>query len=102
MDLQRLLKEAQKMQNQLGKIEAELAATVYEGTAGGNGIKVTINGNYQVQDIDIDAEMLEKDNKEMIQDMLKIAFNDATKKAADDRSKKTGSVTSGVKMPGMF
>ena len=102
MDLPRLLKEAQKMQNQLGKIEEELAATIYEGSAGGNGVKVSINGNYQIENIEIDAELLEKDNKEMIQDMIKIAVNDASKKAADDRQKKTGSVTSGVKVPGMF
>ncbi|MCF0108723.1 MAG: YbaB/EbfC family nucleoid-associated protein [Erysipelotrichaceae bacterium] len=102
MDLQRLLKEAQKMKNDLTRLEKELQETEYTGAAGGEGVKVVMNGNNQMISIDINPDLLGADDKEMLEDLIKIAVNEATKKAADDREDKMGGVTGGISMPGLF
>ena len=100
MDIQRLLKEAQKMQSSLQKVEKELEDSQYEGKSGP--VTVVINGNHNVDSVDIYEEILSADNKEMLQDMIMLAINDANKKASDERENKMSSLTAGVKMPGVF
>ena len=102
MDLSRLMQQAQQMQNKLGKIEEELNATIYEGNNGGKGgVTIRINGTYAVEEVIVGEDLLEKENKEMLQDMIMIAMNMAVTKASEDREEKMGSVTQGVKIPGM-
>lgn len=102
MDLSRLMQQAQQMQRELGKIEDELNSTIYEGNNGGkNGVTIRINGTYAVEEVIVGEELLDKENKEMLQDMIMIAMNDAVTKAAEDRESKMGSVTQGVRIPGM-
>lgn len=98
MDMKALMKQANAMQKQLKKIEEELDATQYEGS--NNGVKVVINGKNEVQSVEIDPDLLEKDNQEMLQDLILISVNDAVKKAADDRTQKMGAVTGGISVPG--
>jgi len=101
MDMQKLMQQAQAMQKKLNKIEEELDATEYTGTTGGSeGVSVTINGKNEVVKIDINDELLAKENKEELQDMLLIAINNAVDQAASDREEKMNAVTQGVKMPG--
>lgn len=102
MDLQNLLKQAQKMQGNIQKVEAELNETEYSGSAGGNGVKVTIKGDYKISSIAIEEDLLEKDNKEMLEDLILVAVNQAVDVASKDREEKMGVLTAGVKMPGMF
>ncbi|MEG0176727.1 YbaB/EbfC family nucleoid-associated protein [Anaerorhabdus sp.] len=102
MDLQNLLKQAQKMQGSIKKIEEELTESEYTGTAGGNGVTVTIKGTFEITNINIEEDLLEKDNKEMLQDLIMVAVNQAVETASKDRDEKMGAVTAGVKMPGMF
>ena len=102
MNMQGLLKQAQKMQKELTKLEDELNETVYETTMGGGVIKVEVKGSMSVESISIDASLLEKDNKEDLEDMLKSALNDAFAKAVEDKEKNMNQITGGVKMPGGF
>jgi nucleoid-associated protein EbfC len=102
MDLQNLLKQAQKMQGSIKKIEEELTESEYTGTAGGNGVTVTIKGTFEITNINIEEDLLEKDNKELLQDLIMVAVNQAVETASKDRDEKMGAVTAGVKMPGMF
>lgn len=99
MDMQRLMQQAQQMQRKLAKIEEELDATIYEGK--NNGVEVKVNGKNEVTEVSIDEDLLDKENKEMLQDMVMLAVNDAQAKAKADREAKMGSVTQGVRMPGM-
>lgn len=102
MDLQRLMQQAQQMQRKIGQIEEELNATIYDGNNGGsNGVSVKVTGKFEVKEVSISEELLEKENKEMLQDMLMLALNEAISKASEDRDTKMGSVTQGVKFPGM-
>lgn len=102
MNMQGLLKQAQKMQKELTKLEDELNEKVYETTMGGGVIKVEVKGSMSVESISIDESLLEKDNKEDLEDMLKSALNDAFAKAVKDKEKNMNQITGGVKMPGGF
>ena len=99
MDMQRLMQQALQMQRKLAKIEEELDATIYEGK--NNGVEVKVNGKNEVTEVSIDEDLLDKENKDMLQDMVMLAVNDAQAKAKADREAKMGSVTQGVRMPGM-
>lgn len=102
MNIQMLMKQAQQMQKQLGKIENELNETLYTGKSGGDqGVSVTVNGKNEVQEIIIGDELVQPENKEMLQDMLLLAINEANAKAKQDREEKMGALTQGVKLPGM-
>lgn len=102
MNMQGLLKQAQKMQKELTKLEDELNEKVYETTMGGGVIKVEVKGNMSVERISIDESLLEVDNKEDLEEMLKSALNDAFAKAVEDKEKNMNQITGGVKMPGGF
>ena len=101
MDIQKLMEQARQMQDNLGRIEEELNATKYEGKAGGNGVKVVVNGRNEVQSVEIADDLMTVDNKEMLQDLILIAVNEAVEKAFQDRENKLGSATSGLNLPGM-
>ena len=103
MDLQKLMEQAQKMQEELGVMEQELGETVYIGRSGGSeGVTVKINGRNEAQEIVIPKEIVENDDdREMLQDLILIAFNDAVSHASEDRESRLGAATAGLKIPGM-
>lgn len=102
MDFNKLLKQAQKMQKDMKKTEDELAQKEYTTKAGGDGVQLTINGVYEIIDLKINEDLLEKDNKEMLEELIAIAFNTVSKQATAHREEVMGQLTAGVKMPGMF
>lgn len=97
MDINMIMRQAQKMQSDLKKTQSKLEKTIYEGTS--NGISIKINGKNECQEISIPDELM--DDKEMLQDMLMIAFNNATEACAKDREKELGGLTGGLNIPGM-
>ena len=102
MNIQHLLKQAQQMQNQIGKVEKEIEATDYTATAGGDAVKVTLTGKMEVTGIEISAELLSADSKEMLEDTVMIAVNAALAAAVKDKEERMNKITQGVKMPGAF
>lgn len=100
MDLQRLLREAQKMQSKVSKVEKELNEAEYEGKNGPVSIKM--NGKHEVISVEIEEDVLSAENKDMLQDMILLAFNEANEKANKERDEKMGAVTAGVSIPGVF
>jgi hypothetical protein len=97
MNPKQLQQMAQQMQRQMQKIQEELAVTMVEGSAGGGAINVTMNGHRELQAITISPEVVDPDDVEMLQDLLLVAINDATKKAQDLAEKKMGPLTGGMK-----
>lgn len=100
MDLSKLMKQAQKMQKDMAALEGELAATLYSGES--QAVKCEMNGSLELVSIDVDADLLNADDKEMLEDMIILAVNDAGKKASEDRNKKMGKLTGGMNIPGMM
>lgn len=102
MNMQGLLKQAQKTQKELAKVESELNSTIYEETMGGGVIKVEVKGSMEVESISIDTSLLNEEGKEDLEEMIKSAINEALVKAKKDKDKRMNAITGGVKMPGGF
>ena len=87
MNIQALMKEAQKMQKDLQKTQEDLGNTLYEGNS--SAVKVVLNGAMEMKSISIDRDYeLDSDGLEMLEDMILVAYNDALKKITDDKNKK--------------
>jgi DNA-binding YbaB/EbfC family protein len=99
MNMQQMMKQAQKMQEQLQK---QMEATVVEATAGGGMVSLKMNGNKQLISIQIDAEVFASADKEMLQDLIVAAVNECVRKVDEALSGQLGGLTSGLKIPGMF
>ena len=98
MNIQKMMKQAQQMQEQM---QRQMADTRIEATAGGGMVTVTVNGLKQVLGLKIDPEVVSKDDVEMLQDLILAAINDATRKADEAMSSQLGGMMGGLKLPGM-
>ncbi len=94
-----MMKQAQKMQEDMQKAQAEIAAMEVEGEAGGGLVSVTINGAHECKRVKIDASLLEDDDKEMLEDLVAAAFNAAAHKMATASKDRMEGVTSGMSLP---
>ena len=95
MNIQNLMREAQKMQKDLQKTQKELENTEYEGSS--SLVKVVLNGNKEMKSIKIDFdEELSGEDIEMLEDMIMVAYNDAAKKVDSDKDKKLGKYGAGL------
>ena len=95
MNIQNLMREAQKMQRDLQKTQEELTNTVYEGTS--SLVTIKLNGNKDVVSVNFNKEMsLEDEDLEMLEDMVLVAFQDASKKVDSDKEKKLGKYGQGL------
>lgn len=102
MNIQALLKQAQKMQKEVQETENELKGHIYESEVSG-AIKVIANGSLEVTEINIlDEDLLSKENKEILQDMILMAVNETIGKAKNEKDAVMNKLTAGVKMPGGF
>jgi len=97
MNIQQMMKQAAKMQDQEQKQAAQSRA---EGTAGGGAVTIVINGLKQLQSLKIDPEVVNKDDVEILQDMIIAAFVDAQKKVDEDMKKQMGGLLGGMGLPG--
>jgi DNA-binding YbaB/EbfC family protein len=100
MDMNMLMRQAQNMQRQLEKKKKEVEEKEFVVTSNGGAITVTIMGNKKVNKIEIDEDLL--DDKDMLQDLLTVAMNEAIKKVDDEMNKVMNEATGGMRMPGMF
>ncbi len=96
-----LMKQAQKMKEQMALAQQQLSEMTFEGVAGGSAVTVVLNGDKRAQSVQIDPELLNADDAEMLCDMLCAAFNDACDKADAETQAKLGGVTGGINIPGM-
>lgn len=97
-----LLRQANQMQSKMKKVQEELAAQTYEGTSGGGAVKVTVNGDHFLKNINVSAEVLKSGDNEMIHDMIIAAANEAIKIAKETSAKEMEKVTGGMNIPGIF
>lgn len=93
-----LMKQAQKMQEDMQKAQAEIANMEVEGQAGGGMVKIIMNGRHEIKKVSIDDSVM--DDREMIEDLLAAAVNDAVRKVEQQSSEKMSGLTSGLNLPG--
>ena len=94
-----LIKQAQKMQEDMQKMQQEIADLEIEGQSGGGLVKVTMNGRHELLKVSIDDSLM-KDDREMLEDLMAAAVNDATHKLETVSKEKMGSLTNGMNLPG--
>ena len=95
MNMQALMREAQKMQKELQKTQSELESKTYEGSS--SLVNVVVNGKKELVSIKINSEeSIEKDEIELLEDMILVAVNDALKKAEADKNKKLSKYGQGL------
>jgi nucleoid-associated protein EbfC len=97
--MQQILKQAQKMQEQIKKQMEEL---VVEASAGGGMVTVKMNGQKQLLAVSIDPEALSSSDREMIQDLILAAVNEANRKVDEQLQGEIGNLAGGMKIPGLF
>ncbi|MES2677368.1 MAG: YbaB/EbfC family nucleoid-associated protein [Pseudomonadota bacterium] len=102
MDIQGLMRQAQAMQQKMQNAQEELAKVLYEGSSGGGVVKITLTGGGEAKKIFIDDSLIKLDEKDILEDLLVAAFNDAKKKADDASSSSMKSLTNGLPLPPGF
>ena len=101
-NMQQLARQAQKLQQQMAKLQEELETREYEASAGGGMVTVKVNGKHEVLGIEIKPEAVDPDDVEMLQDLVMAAVNEAMRQATDTTEREMGKVTGGLNMPGLF
>ena len=101
-NMQGLMKQAQKMKADLQQAQEEAKSLVAEGSAGGGAVRVVVNGKYQVESVTINKEVVNPDDVEMLQDLVKAAFNDSLSKVQQSTEAVMSKVTGGLNLPGLF
>lgn len=102
MNMNAIMQQAQKMQREMEKAQKELEAKEFDIVSAGGGIKVRINGKKEILSLDIDPEMIDADEKEMLQDMIVVAVNEAIGKVIDAEQAIIAKQQSSMRIPGMF
>ncbi len=105
--MQSMLKQAQKMQEDMAALQEDLDAREYEVAAGGGAVKIKINGKLEVLGVEIDPDVVDPDDVETLQDILTAAMNEAIRKVNDTNNEEMGKITGslnmgGLGMPGLF
>lgn len=96
-----LLKQAQKFQSQMSKMQEELGDEKVEASSGGGMVNVVVNGKQELLSIVIDPEVVDPEDIEMLQDLVMAAVNDAMTRAKDMMNEGMGKLTKGMNIPGM-
>jgi len=94
-----MMKQAQKMQEEMQNAQAEIAKMESTGESGGGLVSITVNGAHECKRVNIDASLLEDGDKEMLEDLVAAAFNDAAHKMAETSKDKMSGITEGMSLP---
>lgn len=97
-----VMKQAQKMQEEMERVQAELEDKTVEATAGGGVIEVVANCKKELVSIKIKPEAVDPDDVETLEDLVMAAVNEAIKKADDMMTEGMSAVTGGINIPGLF
>ena len=100
-NMQAMLKQAQKMQENIEAKKAELEAKEYVVTSGGGMVEITMTGKHEVKAIGINPEVVDPEDVEMLEDMLVAAINEVTRQIDEEAERELNSVTGGLNIPGL-
>ncbi len=97
-----MLKQAQKMQEDMAVLQADLEEREYTATSGGGMVSVTVDGKHLVKEIKINPDIIDPEEPEMLEDLITVAVNEAVSNAIKTAESEMGAVTSGLNIPGLF
>ncbi|MFY9198429.1 MAG: YbaB/EbfC family nucleoid-associated protein [Acutalibacteraceae bacterium] len=96
-----MMKQVQKMQEEMARVQAEVEEAEYTASAGGGAVEVSVNGSHEVKSIKIKEEVVDPEDIEMLEDLLMASINEAMRKATETMDREMGKITGGMNLPGM-
>ena len=96
-----MMQQAQKLQAKLAKAQQELSNTTIEASSGGGAVKVTIDGQQQIQSVKISPEVIDPEDVELLEDLVLTAVREAIAKSQEAAAQHLGGLTGGLKIPGL-
>lgn len=101
-NMNQMLKQAQKMQEDMTNLQADLEQREYTATSGGGMVEVTVDGKHLVKSIKINPDIIDPEDSEMLEDLVTVAINEAISNAIKTAEEEMGAITGGLNMPGLF
>ncbi len=101
-NMNQMLKQAQKMQEDMATLQADLEQREYTATSGGGMVEVTVDGKHLIKSIKINPDIIDPDDGEMLEDLVTVAVNEAISNAMKTAEDEMGAITGGLNMPGLF
>ena len=101
-NMNNVIKQAQKMQEEMERVQQETEEEQVEATSGGGAVKVVVNGKKELISIKLDPDAVDPDDVETLEDLILAAVNEGVKKAEEIMSERMGAITGGLNIPGLF
>jgi DNA-binding YbaB/EbfC family protein len=101
MRLDKIMKQAQKLQAQMAEVQKKLAEMRFEGSSGGGMVKAVVDGQQNLLKIEIDPEVVDPSDTQMLEDLIVAAVNESRRKAQDKVTEEMSSLTGGLAIPGL-
>ena len=101
-NMQQMLKQAQKMQQDMAALQEDIEQREFTAVSGGGAVSVTVDGKHTVKEIKIKPEIVDPDDVEMLEDLITVAVNEASANAVKTSEDEMGAITGGLNMPGLF
>lgn len=101
-NMNQMLKQAQKMQEDMQNLQADLEQREYTATSGGGMVEVTVDGTHLIKSIKINPEAIDPEDNEMLEDLITVAVNEAIGNAIKTSEEEMSAITGGLNLPGMF
>jgi DNA-binding YbaB/EbfC family protein len=102
MNIQKMMKQAQEMQSRIAEMQKRMEEEETEGSSGGGSVKILLSGKNQLLKVSIDESLLKAEDKEMLEDLIVAAHNDARTKMDNTFSERMSAVTAGLNLPPGF
>lgn len=101
-DMGKIMKQVQKMQEDMARLQEELKEMTVEATSGGGMVKVVANGKQEIKEIKISREVIDPEDPEMLEDLVLSAVNEALRRSQELQAEQMSRLTGGLKIPGLF
>ena len=98
-NISQIMKQAKEMQEKMAEMQKKIEETEIEGVSGGGAVRVIINGKHTVKKITIDKNIVDRDEVEVLEDLILAAINDATNKISENMSNQMNSISGGLGLP---
>ena len=101
-NMQSMVKQAQKMQDEMARVSAELEQKDYSATVGGNAVTATVTGKLELKSLDIKPEVVDPEDIEMLSDLIIAAVNEALRSAEEEKNTRLEAISGGINIPVLF
>ena len=98
-NMSQIMKQAKAMQEKMAEMQKKIEETEIEGSSGGGAVKIVMNGKHEVKNLFIDPSIVNSEEKEVLEDLIIAALNDANKKIAENTNDQLGSISGGMGLP---